>query len=266
MNIYLRELRRNSKAFFIWTAVFILYDALIFCVWPSMREQATAYAELFGAMPKEVLAAFNITSFDYSDILDFFGTYGSVYFVLAGSMYTTMLGAGILSKEEGEGTADFLLAKPVTRTSIALSKLCAAMSLAIGFVVAFSLVSAAFLVAQGPASFTAGDLAIIGAGYALSFLVFVAIGFLASVFVVKAKSIMPLSMGIVLGSFMLGVASRIAGGMEWLEWLSPMDWFNTNRALAEGGLRGDYLVTALCLIVALPAFAIFLYNRKDIKA
>jgi ABC-2 type transport system permease protein len=266
MNIYVREIKRNFKAFVIWTSAFVLYDVLIFAMWPGMGDQAASYAELFGAMPKELLAAFNIESADFGDALGYFGTYGSVYFVLAGSIYATMLGAGILSKEEGEGTVEFLLAKPVTRTDVALSKLGAAASLVAGFVAVFVGLSAALLAAYAPGSFAAKDMAMIGAGYALSFLVFMALGFLASIYVVRAKSALPLSMGIALGSFMLGVASRIAGGMEWLEWASPMDWFNANRALAAGGLRGDYSLAALCLIAALPALAVFLYNKKDIKA
>jgi ABC-2 type transport system permease protein len=171
-----------------------------------------------------------------------------------------------LSREEGEGTAEFLLAQPVSRLSVALQKLGAAFILILSFVAVFMAVSAAYLSILGGGTVSAAHILIIGSGYALSFLVFVALGFLASVFVTRPRSVLPLAMALSFGTYLLGAASRIVPSWEWLEALSPMDWFSTNRSLAEGGLRGGYLAAAIGIIVALPAAAVGLYARKDIKA
>jgi len=76
-------------------------------------------------MMKGILNAFGASIDQLSNVLGFYATRNAVFIMLLGSIFSIMLAAKTLSREEREKTAEFLLTKPITRTEVVGSKLAA---------------------------------------------------------------------------------------------------------------------------------------------
>ncbi len=77
--------------------------------------------------PKELLMAFGMVNMDWSTILGFFALI-FLFVQICLAIQAANYGFGLVSIEENEWTADFLLTKPVGRGGIMTSKLLAALT------------------------------------------------------------------------------------------------------------------------------------------
>jgi len=79
--------------------------------------------QLFEApVMNSLLAAFGADLNSMSNVLGYYVTYNSIYLALLASIYSILLTSKIISKEENEKTAEFLLTRPVTRSEVFISK------------------------------------------------------------------------------------------------------------------------------------------------
>src|SRR5690606_27805762 len=88
-------------------------------------------ADLMTKMPDEILKAFGMDENTWSSILGFYNTYYGIYIIVLLSIYTTSTAATIISKEEKYRTAEFLLTKPISRSSVFWTKIGSLLSLCI---------------------------------------------------------------------------------------------------------------------------------------
>jgi len=82
---------------------------------------------MMASFPEELLIAFGMTDIDMSTILGFFGLIFLIIQICL-AIQAANYGFSLVSVEETDLTADFLLAKPVGRTKIMTSKLLAAIT------------------------------------------------------------------------------------------------------------------------------------------
>ena len=79
-----------------------------------MRETIGRGIEMMSSFPKELLIAFGMVDMDWSTILGFFGLV-FVFVQICLAIQAANYGFSLVSIEETEWTADFLLSKPVSR-------------------------------------------------------------------------------------------------------------------------------------------------------
>ena len=139
--------------------------------------------------PKGMIEAFGLDKISMSTILGFFGTECYIFITLFGSIYAMLLGASILSKEEGEKTIEFLLAKPVTRSTIVTAKMANAFFYITLFNIIFAFVNFLMFETVKIEEYSKKAFLLLSIGPLLLHLTFVAIGLLISVFIIKAKSV-----------------------------------------------------------------------------
>jgi len=73
-------------------------------------------------MMKGVMGAFGVEASALGSLMGFFVTYNSMYNILLGCIFASLLAGNLLAKEEADKTAEFLLTRPVSRTSVYTSK------------------------------------------------------------------------------------------------------------------------------------------------
>ncbi|HEY3316428.1 MAG TPA: ABC transporter permease subunit [Bacillota bacterium] len=264
MTVFKREIRRNFRSWAIWTASIVGYLALIMSVFPSMVAQGKDLSKFFEAFPKAMLSAFSLDKLNFADVLGFYATEGTILLLLASSIYAIQLASGILAKEESDKTIEFLLAKPITRTSLVTQKTAAALI----YVVALNVVQAIAayitveLVKSGP--YSAKALWMLSLGGLLINLTFAAVGLLISVFVTKIKSLYPLGLGLVLGAYMLNVTAKLTEKLDVLKWFSPFSYADTADLVTKQSITPVHWVLFAVLIVGSVAATYVFYNRKDI--
>jgi hypothetical protein len=123
--IYRMELRRNFKSFVIWSSAIcgMLFLGMLF--YPAINtdgllSQMDALFE--NPMMKGVLAAFGADVSALGSLMGFYVTYNSIYNVLLGCIFASILAGNLLAKEEADKTAEFLFTRPVSRNAIFISK------------------------------------------------------------------------------------------------------------------------------------------------
>lgn len=124
-NIYKMEMGRNLKSFIIWTGSIcsMLFLGMLF--YPAINADGllTQMEALFeNPMMKGMLAAFGADVSNLGSLMGFYVTYNSIYNVLLGCIFASVLAGNLLAKEEADKTGEFLFTRPLSRTTIFLSK------------------------------------------------------------------------------------------------------------------------------------------------
>ena len=123
--IYRHEFRTRLKSVVTWSLSVTALVFVFFSFFPVFAEQAALMNQMLAKFPKELLLAFGMGSMDYSKVLGFM-TFYFLFIQLCLAIQAGNYGFGLVSIEENELTADFLLTKPVSRPQILTGKLLAA--------------------------------------------------------------------------------------------------------------------------------------------
>ncbi|HEX3030413.1 MAG TPA: ABC transporter permease subunit [Clostridia bacterium] len=264
MILFLRELKRNRKYFIIWTSIMtalMLYMGLLF---PTMADQTKNMTEMIKQMPEILRNMMNLDLMDFTNVVKYYASEPYVFLLLLGGVFSMILAAGILSKEESDKTIEFLYAKPVTRNYIVTYKLLSTLLYIILFNVILGVVTIAIFEAVKKHDFSISLMVTLMMGALLLQLVFAAVGFVASVFVVKAKSILPLSIGVVIGTYILNTIAGLSDKTDWLKYLTPFKYVDAVDIVKTGRINGGYLVIMTVVIVVSIILSYVFYNRKNI--
>ncbi len=143
------EFKRNLISTAIWAASIILYIALIVFMFPFFKETMTEMMDAFEAIPG-LNEIFGMDSLPITELIGFYGLEAGVIILLAGAIYSGILGSKALAKEEKEETIEFLATTPVNRKQIYITKLLMVISSIIILNIIITLFSTLFLVIVDP--------------------------------------------------------------------------------------------------------------------
>ncbi|MBN2442659.1 MAG: ABC transporter permease subunit [Spirochaetales bacterium] len=125
LNIYVKELKRSRVSLFLWSVTLsgIIFLAMAFYPVLTQNNLLEYVGALFeNPMMKSLMSVFGVNIESLTSLLGFYVAYNSIYALLMGSIFSILCAVSILSKEENEKTAEFLLTRPVTRTEVITSK------------------------------------------------------------------------------------------------------------------------------------------------
>lgn len=265
MNIYLHELKSLRKSAVIWTFSLIALAALYLSIYPSMVKDAIDFKELISNFPASVRAVLGI-NLDY--ITSMLGFYSMVFsiIVLCGAIQAMNMGVSILSKESRERTADFLLTKPVSRFSIITSKLLAAFTIIVATNVVFSAVSLIIANVAKTDDFSQKLFLMINITMFFIQLIFLSVGLLISVFFNKLKSVLPISLGVVFSSYIIGTLTATGKNDEMSRFISPFKYFDAIYIIKNGKYEVQYLICGSVIIILSVIASYIIYINKNIHA
>lgn len=261
--IYKRELRSNLKGLAIWSAVLGGLVLLMMSVYPSFAEDAKAMEDMLALFPEPLRNVFGMDTLSLATYTGYYGVEVHLINTLVGSVYAALLAAGMLAKEENDRTAEFLLSKPVTRTSVVLQKLAAVLT---NLLVLNAAIAAASFACIGFADERV-ETDILAwyllAAFALHVTV-AAVSFLLSAIMRRTRSIVSLALGIVFLSYALHVLAGLSGTFGFLRHASVFSYVDAAAIVEHGGLSGGKTaIMALASLLCL-AGAVGYYRRKDI--
>ncbi len=258
MNMFLHELKSMRKTAAIWTISLIALSALFLCIYPSVAADAEEFKKLLANYPPAIRSMLGINIDNIASLLGFYSMVFS-FITLCGAIQGMNLGISILSRESRERTADFLLVKPVSRKSIVSAKLLAALTTIVATNIVFY--AATLLIANAVKTGDYSNKLFFMINLTLFFLqiIFMAIGLVVSVFFKKLKSVLPISLGVVFGFYMVGALIP-------KRYISPFKYFDITYIINNAGYEASYLVTAAVIVVAAIITSYIIYIRKDIHA
>lgn len=265
MNIYMHELKAKLRSVITWSVSLVALFLLFMSLYSSFSKDTALLTEAMAQMPKELLIAFGMDQMDLSSVLGYY----SLVFLFAQiclAIQAANYGFGLVSIEESELTADFLLAKPVSRSQILTSKFLAALTALVITNLAVWVVSYATiaLFAQGKA-YDRQTLLLLLASLLIFQLFFLSVGVVLSLLMKRVRSVTSLSMALAFGMYLLSAFSGMLG-KESLDLLTPFKHFEPNAIVANGAYETSFLLLNLAITVASIVGSYWLYARRNIAA
>lgn len=265
MNIYLRELKSNLKSFLIWIGGILLlllggmgkYDA-----GSKMDSGSSAMNEMIQNIPQSMQRILGVGVLDMGVIIDYYAVM-YVYLSLMAAAYAVSLGSGIISKEERDRTSEFLMVKPITRVSVLLYKLLAAIT----YCATFSIMT--FLLSLMTFSIYAKELYVSDVGRLCGALFcvqicFVSIGFFFASATGKHKRSTALGLGVMLVMLIVSFVVDIFEQVDAFKYFTFFQYFDAKDIMVLGW-PVVFPVLAAFVCAVLFASAIFVYRRRDLR-
>lgn len=265
MNMYLFELKSMRKSTIIWTCALIALAALYLSIYPSMANEAADFKKLLSSYPAPVRAMLGINLDYVTSILGFYSMIFS-FITLCGAIQAMNLGVSILSKETRERTADFLLVKPVSRAAIITAKLMAACTMILATNIVFYAASSMLANTINTSNLDQKLFFMVNLTLLFIQLIFFAIGMVVSVFFKKLRSILPISLGVVFGLYMVGALLATGKNADVVRFISPFKYFDFTYIIRNASYEAPYLIAGAVIIAVAVAASYMIYIKKDIHA
>lgn len=265
MNIYLYELKTKLKSILIWSASIAALILVFMSLYQGFAADTALLNKALSQFPKQLLIAFGMADMDFGSILGYFAllfSFSQICLAVQAANY----GFGLVSVEETEWTADFLLSKPVKRTAIMTGKLLAALSALAVTEVLVCGCSFLFIYAfRGTHEVPLKPLIVLLLTMPVFQLFFLTVGMVISQLVRRMRSITPFSMALVFGLYILNAFGGMLGEKS-LEVISPFQHFAPNYIVKHAAWDMSLVWISMAVILLSGVTSYLLYARRNIPS
>ena len=266
MNIYKFELNMLKKSIIIWSLSISFGLVFYMAFYPMMSGDTEIFQIVMEDFDEKFLAFFGMNAdLPVFSLLGYFGlTIGMIQIPLA--IQASNYGFHILSVEEREYTADFLLSKPVSRQKIITAKCLAAFTslTIVNISVWISSIIVLFAI-KGNESLDLTNVNILLSSTVLFQLVFFSISLVISVSVKKVTSVLSASMALGFGLYILSsFGSMFSSNI--FKALSPFSHFSPTYILINGNYDWKLVIISIIVIVITLPLSYYLYNKRNIAS
>ena len=261
MTLIKHELRQGRISFLIWTAS--IGFLLVVCVflYPEMKGQMEDVGDVFSSMGS-FSDAFGMDRLNFGTLLGFYAIECGNVLGLGGAFFAALCGAGILSKEEKDRTAEFLLTHPVSRARIVTEKLAAVYAQIVAMnLIIYGISLGSIAAIREPVSWK--ELNLLHLAYFLLQAELAGICFGISAFVRRGSA--GIGLGIAAGMYFLNLVANIAQAAEFLKYVTPFGYADGADIIEKGCLDGTLVAIGLAFGAIGIGAAYGKYCRKDIR-
>jgi len=265
MNIFQHEFKMVSRSVITWSAAVAALTFVFVSLFSSFAKDAALLNEMMAKFPKELLTAFGMNGVDLAAILGYFSL-AFLFAQLCLAIQSANYGFALVSVEEREWTAEFLLAKPVGRTQILTSKLLAVLGGLLITDIVVWISSFLFInLFKGDATYETGTLLLLLLSIVPFQLFFLAVGLVVSLLVKRIRSVTPYAMALGFGMYVLSAFGDMLGESA-LEKLTPFKHFEPNYIIQHGAYDLPLVLISVAVTVISLVGSYVLYARRDIPA
>lgn len=264
-NIFRHEFRARLKSVVIWSLAVAAIILIYFSFFSVFADQAEVLNQMLENFPAELRAAFGLDKMDLTEVLGYF-SFVFLFVQLCLAIQAANYGFGLVSIEENELTADFLLSKPVSRSQVLTSKLLAALtSLTITNLVIWVTSFAAISLFRGEREYEPRTLLLLLLSILIFQLFFLSVGLVISLLVKRVRSVTPYGLGLGFGAYVLSAFSGIWGDVT-LELITPFKHLDAPYIVQNGAYNTPLVLLNVAVTVVSLVVSYWLYTRRDIPA
>jgi len=260
MTLVRHELKQGKTSFLIWTGSIGFLLAICVFLFPEMKGEMEGISETFASMGS-FTAAFGMDRLNFGTLIGYYAIECGNVLGLGGAFYAALCAVGILSKEEKEKTAEFLLTHPVSRSKVITEKLIAvliqitAMNL---IIYALSVGSMTMIGEEIPWK----EMNLLHFAYYLLQIELAGICFGISAFLRKGSA--GVGLGIAAMMYFLNLIANIAEVAKFLKYITPFGYCEGADIVSNGNLNITMVVIGMAMGIAGIIAAYLHYVRKDI--
>ncbi|MBP3273123.1 MAG: ABC transporter permease subunit [Ruminococcus sp.] len=262
MTVYANEMKRSLKALIIWSLAIGAMIMICIAMFPDLKNETEKMGSMFANMGS-FTDAFGMDKLDFGQLMGFYGIECGNVLGIGGGMFAALAGISALANEEKEHTAEFLLTHPVSRASVMIQKLAAALTQVVVlnmFTVCASLATAA---AVGE-SFDKKQFVLIHAAFLVMQAELCCIAFGISAFIKRGS--LGIGLGLALAMYFMNLLCNMSSDAEFLKYVTPYAYAEPSDIISENAVDGALMAVGCCLAAAGAVTAFIKYGKKDISA
>ena len=260
MTLVKHELRQGKTSALVWTASIGFLLAVCIFLFPEMKGQMDSVNDVFASMGS-FSEAFGMDRLNFGTLIGFYAVECGNILGLGGAFYASLCAAGILSKEEKNKTAEFLLTHPVSRKRIITEKLIAVLIQITAMDIIIYAVSVGSIAAVGEA-IPWKEISLLHLAYYLLQIELAGICFGISAFFRKGST--GIGLGIASMMYFLNLIANIADIAEFLKYITPFGYCDGADIVSTGKLDGVMVAVGAAIGICGIIFAYMKYTKKDI--
>lgn len=260
MTIIRHELRQSRISLLIWTLAIGSLLAVCIFIFPEMKEEMDGVSDMFSSMGS-FTAAFGMDRISFGTLTGFYAVECGNILGLGGAFFTALCAVSVLSKEEKEHTAEFLLTHPVSRARILTEKLLAVLIQVLllnAAVYAISVGSIALIGETVPWK----ELSLLHLAFLLLQMELAGICFGISAFGRRTGAGTGLGVATVL--YFLNLIANISDTAEFLRYITPFAYAEGADIVTNVSLDGKLVLLGMLYGISGVAAGYLKYCRKDI--
>lgn len=264
MNIFLQEFKMSALSMIYWTVALILLLYMFMLMYPAFTQDISVFENLMNNFPPELIQALGLSNLNLANVLGYYG-FTFVYVLLAGSIYSIKSAMSVLSEEIRSKTADFLLAKPVSRRTIVSAKIFSVLSHLLIQNIIFIIVSYIIMQIYSNGEFNTSALLLINLSLIQVQLFFFALGIFIAVVVKRIKTVLPIAMGVVFAFFIIQMLNQTINDAK-LTYITPFAYFDVGQIIQNVSYDMFLLVVNFIIIAILTGLTYVIYQRRDMPS
>lgn len=265
MNIFKYEFKAKLGSTVIWSLSIYALVLIFMSMYQGFASETALVTKLMSSFPRELLVAFGMADMDWSTILGFFGLV-FVFCQICLAMQAANYGFSLVSVEETEWTADFLMSKPVGRSHIMTSKLLAAVTALVLTDVFIWMTSFLYVILfRGEQLIQLAPMLLLMFSMPVFQLFFLSVGMVISLIVKRVRSVTPFSMALVFGLYILNAFGDMIGEKS-LEIFSPFQHFAPSYIIKNGAWNLPLVMISVVITVIALAASYRLYAKRNIAS
>lgn len=267
-NIYFKELKLHRTSFIAWCLSIMVLILLDMALYPIlMKDDFLKQLSVIFENPflKGLMSAFGATLDGFVNVLGFYTARNTMFILLLGSFFSILIAGKILSQEEHEKTAEFLLTKPVTRSEVVWSKLVAYFSLLLTLNIVILITGFISIeIFKGDSEYRLAAFLIHTFYCFLLMLTVGAMGLFLSLWIKRGRPTTNISIGIIIGGYFIDAASKVTPKLDIIGYLSPFKYVDSSVLSPDYGLMWWRILYFLAISLLLFTLTFIIYKKKDI--
>ena len=260
MTLVKHELKQGKISFLIWTASIGFLLAICIFLFPEMKGQMDSVNDMFASMGS-FTEAFGIDRLNFGTLIGFYAVECGNVLGLGGAFFAALCAVGILSKEEKDKTAEFLLTHPVSRKRIITEKLIAVLLQITAMNLIIYALAVGAIAAVGE-EIPWKEISLMHLAYYLLQVELAGICFGISAFLRKGSA--GVGLGIAAMMYFLNLIANIADVAEFLKYITPFGYCEGADIVANGRLDGAMVAIGVVMGIGGIVIAYLKYTKKDI--
>ena len=260
MTLVRHELRQGKTPFLIWPASIGFLLVICIFLFPEMKGQMDSVSDVFASMGS-FTQAFGMDRLNFGTLIGFYAVECGNVLGLGGAFFASLCAVGVLSKEEKDKTAEFLLTHPVSRKRIITEKLIAVLIQITALNVIIYALAIGSIAAVGE-DIPWKEISLLHLAYYLLQLELAGICFGISAFLRKGSA--GAGLGIAAMMYFLNLIANIADVADFLKYITPFGYCEGADIVSNGSLDMTLVSVGAVMGIIGVLLAYLHYTKKDI--